>query len=364
MSPQESLKLLADRSEQLYLVLDVKQNAFIYLNPAFKSLVSFKDDTSPAALLSLAYTEDLDYLATKYKACIEGEELRDFECRIHLQEEVHWLRIQPKLLKNTLEECILGCLIEDITLQKAYVDNLNAHNQKKNSILNILSHDLKGPLSVIENMSAMIHRQKLDIGPKIDKYVQLIQKTSRSCVELINAFIDQEFLETAAINLIKTRVELVAKTTDVMEKYHESQNHMRVRFLLESSHDKIFAEIDEDKFYQVINNLISNSLKFIKEEGQITIRIEQKEDKVLFIVADTGIGIPKKHHANLFDKFTSARRNGLGGEQSIGLGMSIIKTIVEWHEGNITFESEENKGTTFYIELPLNSPAQIKGSVA
>jgi two-component system sensor histidine kinase VicK len=73
---------------------------------------------------------------------------------------------------------------------------------------------------------------------------------------------------------------------------------------------------------------------------------------VVISISDTGIGIPKAFHDTLFEKFTSARRRGLKGEVSTGLGMSIIKTIVEWHGGSIWFNSEENVGTTFFIEIP------------
>ncbi len=103
---------------------------------------------------------------------------------------------------------------------------------------------------------------------------------------------------------------------------------------------------------QVINNLISNALKFTPEGGSITVNVEESDRSVLISVADTGIGIPKKYHATLFDKFSQARRTGLKGQHSTGLGMSIIKTIVDWHQGKIWFNSEENKGTTFYVELP------------
>ncbi|MEX2593854.1 MAG: ATP-binding protein [Anditalea sp.] len=110
-------------------------------------------------------------------------------------------------------------------------------------------------------------------------------------------------------------------------------------------------EVDDYKFIQVINNLISNSIKFTHDGGVISVHIEEKKDHVLFKVADDGIGIPGVFHDRLFEKFTQARRPGLKGEPSTGLGMSIIKTIVDWHEGKIWFTSKENEGTTFYIEL-------------
>jgi len=101
-----------------------------------------------------------------------------------------------------------------------------------------------------------------------------------------------------------------------------------------------------------INNLVSNAIKFTKDDGIIDISIKEDHHTVLISVSDIGIGIPQEHHNSLFDKFTPAGRTGLHGEVSNGLGMSIIKTIIEWHHGQIWFKSEENVGTTFYISLP------------
>lgn len=103
---------------------------------------------------------------------------------------------------------------------------------------------------------------------------------------------------------------------------------------------------------QVINNLLSNAVKFTKDGGKINVAVEDQIQSVLIKIADNGIGIPKQFHNTLFEKFSTARRPGLKGEQSTGLGMSIIKIIVEWHEGKIWFESEEQKGSVFFIELP------------
>jgi two-component system sensor histidine kinase VicK len=79
---------------------------------------------------------------------------------------------------------------------------------------------------------------------------------------------------------------------------------------------------------------------------------QEEAGTVRITIQDNGIGIPKKYHACLFDKFTKARRPGLRQEPTTGLGMSIIKTIIDWHKGKIRFESEENKGTTFFVEVP------------
>lgn len=152
--------------------------------------------------------------------------------------------------------------------------------------------------------------------------------------------------------MMKQRVDVVRMAKRTVQQYQESERRINKVFHLSASSDSIFIELDENKFMQSINNLISNAIKFTPDGGIITVSLEEEEEAVLFKVADNGIGIPEKYHVTLFEKFTNARRPGIKGEPSVGLGMSIIKTIVEWHHGKIWFESEVNKGTTFYISLP------------
>lgn len=96
---------------------------------------------------------------------------------------------------------------------------------------------------------------------------------------------------------------------------------------------------------------MTNALKFTKKQGEISLTLTDQTDSVLFTIRDNGIGTPEKFHPLIFEKFTEARRIGLNGEPTVGLGLSIVKTIVEWHRGNIWFESKENEGTTFYVEI-------------
>ncbi len=137
-----------------------------------------------------------------------------------------------------------------------------------------------------------------------------------------------------------------------MDQYKNSEQDIAKTFTFNVSNDPIFMMVDDYKFGQAINNFISNAIKFTKDDGTIDVNIEEKQNTVLFTVSDDGIGIPAKYQEDLFDRFTKARRPGLKGEPSVGLGMSIIKLIVDWHGGEIWFNSQENKGTTFFIELP------------
>jgi two-component system sensor histidine kinase VicK len=102
----------------------------------------------------------------------------------------------------------------------------------------------------------------------------------------------------------------------------------------------------------VLENLISNAVKFTQPTGQVSIILKKKGKNTLLQIKDTGIGIPESLQATIFQKFTKAGRNGTAGEPTTGLGLYIVKQIIEKHQGTIQVESQENVGTTFIIELP------------
>ena len=180
----------------------------------------------------------------------------------------------------------------------------------------------------------------------------LIRETCSRSVTLIRELVNQEFLESVNSELKKERYDLVEKLQIVVDNYRQSERAVAKKFNLASSHPAIFVEIDEVKFMQVINNLISNAIKFTPENGVINISVSDEGEQVRLTIEDNGIGIPEKFHPVLFDRFTPARRPGLRGEPPVGLGMSIIKRIVEMHQGRIWFESTVDQGTDFHIAIP------------
>lgn len=353
MAISTTLLYLAERSNELFFVYDLFNNKFTYMNATCISFFNLKSiDVESKVILDTIHPEDQRYILYSLKDCIEGKTVADVECRIIFTDHERWLRITPYALNDNGENLLVG-QAQDITAYKVNTEILNNHNNKKNTILNILAHDLAGPIGTIGNLSEMLGKETVKFNdPTVNRYISLITRISKSSINLIHAFIDQEFLESVDGALLKTRTELINKIKLTTEDYFAVQKDFNIHFSCQANKETIFVAIDEDKFMQVITNLISNALKFTQDHGSIKIYIEERKEEVLISIADSGIGIPKKYHATLFDKFSNARRKGLKGEPSTGLGMSIIKTIVEWHNGKIWFESEEQKGTTFYIQLP------------
>jgi two-component system sensor histidine kinase VicK len=353
MEISDLLVYLSDRSHRLFFIFDLKQDKFIYMNQSCINFFVLESiDVHSRVLLHMVHPEDRRYVLLKLRDSTDGKIVTDVECRIRRGENERWLSTTPHLVDENGEHLLIG-IAEDVTSYKANAEVLNNHNSKKNSILNIMAHDLAGPIGAIGNISEMLAKSTKRFGdPSLERYIGLIDKITKKSLKLIRDFLNQEFLETAGVSMVKKRVELISKISVATQEYFEMQEGLQISFSCHANKERIFVEIDEDKFMQVINNLISNSLKFTPKNGNIDIYIKESKKQILITVSDSGIGIPQKYHAELFEKFTGARRTGLNGEQSTGLGMSIIKTIVEWHEGKIWFDSEENKGTKFYIELP------------
>ena len=189
-----------------------------------------------------------------------------------------------------------------------------------------------------------------EINDDIYNYVQMI---NASC-EKANAIIN-DLIETAQndyhreFELTNTNInKFLASIIDEWTKNNKEQVGIRY---CDAPH-AIHACIQPEKMQRVMDNLISNALKFSGEGDHIEIKLSDSADAVFIIVEDFGIGIPEGYLPHIFERFSKARRNGLRGEESIGLGLNIVHQIVKKHHGDIRVESMEHNGTIFTITLP------------
>ncbi|MEJ5963542.1 sensor histidine kinase [Pedobacter immunditicola] len=355
INPGSLLLALAEHDHRICFAFNITKNSFVYLNPAFDALFKLPhQEVTPKLLYSMVHPDDLGYLKTIYQNLQPNVFTDNIEFRLTFPEGKECtIRLSMFLGIFENQEHVATGYMEDITAMKLNEEKGRELGSKKNAILNIISHDLAGPLGSIKNFAFLLSKKTKDLeDEQVNKFINSIETLSNRSILLIQEFIRQEFIETVGVDVVKIRLNLVEKFKIFMQEYYSTENDTGKNFNFYSSHPQIYAEVDENKFMQVINNLISNSLKFTPDGGTISLSIEQKNGTVIISVGDNGVGIPKKFHDKLFEKFSESRRTGLKGEPSVGLGMSIIKTIVEWHHGRIWFESEENKGSTFFIELP------------
>ncbi|MEW6499645.1 MAG: ATP-binding protein, partial [Cyanobacteriota bacterium] len=297
---------------------------------------------------------DREYMIKEYRELLKGILKHEIEFRIVLPDNsVRWLLLSPHLITNGQGRRFIAGLAEDITILKDKIHIVEKFAAKKDSVLEILSHDLAGPLGNVQALTDLLSESLEDTeNAQVKNIIRIIRESTSRSIHLIRDFVQQEFLESSNSGIVKRRVNLVEKISYSIEQYKEGQDLIQKEMRFTYTSEKCYVYIDENKFMQAINNLLSNAIKFTHDNGVIDVDLSEKDETVLITVKDNGIGIPKRYQDELFDKFTKARREGLRGEPSTGLGMSIIKTIVEWHNGSIWFDSEENVGTSFYIEIP------------
>ncbi|MFD1874580.1 PAS domain-containing sensor histidine kinase [Hymenobacter bucti] len=347
---------LLEHGNELYFAYDLGEQRVMYVSPAYEQITGdpsehIHDDLP--YLLARVHPDDWQYLLQRVAQAAPEECIQDVEMRLsRTPEGTQWLRVSvcPRQLP-TGARYLVGT-VRDITREKEVVINGEKFNTKKNATLEILSHDLAAPLALLQQLTEHLTWELDGPNDKIRELLRLMQRTCTQGVNLIRDFVDNEFMESASVVLRLERADLVAWLRTTMEEYERSERHMHLRFSVVAAEQPIYVNYDINKLQQVINNLVSNAIKFTPDGGQIEVSIERRGTQALLTVADSGIGIPADLQDALFDKFTRARRPGLRGERTTGLDMSVIKTIVELHKGRIWLESAAGQGTTFYVELP------------
>jgi len=232
-------------------------------------------------------------------------------------------------------------------------EELKNLNKMKSDFISSVSHELRTPLTSIKGYASILMTGKLgDVLPAQKERLEKIDKHSNSLVHLINNLLDIARIESGKVQMeikdipIKEMLDSIIDiiTPQIKEKNISLKINSKIKF------DKIKA--DPSQIERVFLNLLSNAVKFTPEKGIVTVYIEEKDDVIQFDVEDTGIGIPPQDTPKVFQEFFRAD-NALDQKiKGSGLGLSLVKKIVEAHKGKIWFNSELGKGTRFTFTLP------------
>ena len=220
----------------------------------------------------------------------------------------------------------------------------------KSQLLGTVAHDLRNPIAAIESLAMLMELD--DIEEDARENLALIKISCLKARTIIEDLLEKARNENT-IEFITQKTELNSFILDIVDVWKLQEEAKSIELI--SSISPAYAQINHEKFQRVLDNLIGNALKFSKERSRVELFLKQKGANIIIEVKDRGIGIPEDKLAIIFDPFTKAGRTGLKGEQSTGLGLSIVKQIVEKHNGKIEVESEEGKGSVFRIILPESS---------
>jgi len=234
---------------------------------------------------------------------------------------------------------------------------LKLFNDQKNTFLGMAAHDLRNPLAVIKGFCELLEE---DLTGKVEQdqleMIQTMHHSTRHMLQIVNELLDVSAIESGKLKLDFTETNL----KELFEK-----NITLNRNLAEKKEIKIQLEVDGQiplitcdgkKIEQVLTNFITNAIKYSHPKTTITVNLSVQNDFFQFSVSDQGQGIPKKEQDKLFKTFSKTTVRTTAGETSTGLGLAIIKKIIAAHDGEISFESEEGKGSTFFAKIPIKPP--------
>lgn len=248
----------------------------------------------------------------------------------------------------------LGC-IQDFTRVwtaeeklKEVNNGLIQSNNEKDRLMQVLAHDLRSPIYAMNSLANLLVSETFN-EQEVVEMLQMIREASLNASELIRSVVDAT-INNHTETVIKKRINLnglLDRTSKLLQLKADSKQQTIV-FIADQ---QVWISIDEEKVGRVINNLISNSIKFSGHKSVITVSLILQGQKAIISIHDQGIGIPEGLKNKVFELFTEAKRLGTDNEQPFGLGLAICKRIVEAHDGKIWLTSEPQQGTTFYIEL-------------
>jgi signal transduction histidine kinase len=239
------------------------------------------------------------------------------------------------------------------------VTDLKKVDVAKDEFLATVSHELRTPLTSIRSALAFLEADSKD--PRPDKLLKLFGLAQRNCARLLR--IVDDLLDVAKISAGNLKLDLQQTAlAAILEQTLESRriapgtSNIRLEISDEAMDVRLMA--DPLRIQQVLDNLLSNAMKFSAEDAPIYLTADRCDDVVRVSVKDRGVGIPKSFQGKVFDAFTQADSSSSRQRGGAGLGLRIAKTIVEAHRGKIAFSSTEGEGTTFYFDLPLEAKAK------
>lgn len=280
------------------------------------------------------FNEDLAKGIASMKSKLDYEQ-KKYEAEIYRLKNV-------ELLKNQNE----------IELQKEELIHLN---KSKDTILNIVSHDLKNSIGSIQTALELINRDGENL--KISRYLDIINDQSTKALNLVRDILDANRIEMDSyqLDLYSMDINLILKTYEKSLNDLASVKSIKIEFNYQQK--ELNCLINIEKFWQIIYNLCSNAIKFSHQNTTIKViadlEIVRNMAYARIDIIDQGIGIDNMHKGYIFEKFSKASKKGTMGEDSTGLGLSIVKRLVTLHNGFIEFKSRINRGSSFSIYIPI-----------
>jgi signal transduction histidine kinase len=293
-----------------------------------------------------------------------------------VEERTQELKEKMALLASASEE--IQCQVEIQARQSAEIQIVNTRlqeqnvrlqelNVEKNEFLSIAAHDLKNPLNNIMMLTDMLRQPNLiQEESKRAEAFELVINAARRMLTLIENLLDINMIEQGKLSLSIIELDIASKTRVLVDGYVSTATKKNIRIECHTP-DRAMIKADTTALSQVMDNLLSNAVKYSPLGSTVRMHVEYSVQNSIkathgaytFSVQDEGPGFTDEDKTKLFGKFVRLSAQPTGGEHSTGLGLSIVKRMVEAMQGRVWCESEAGKGATFFVELPSASELEI-----
>ena len=233
------------------------------------------------------------------------------------------------------------------------LEELKLKDKDKSRILRSVAHDVMSPISAISALTDILITEGEEFSEDHKEMLNLMQAACGNSINLMSEILDA----AETINL----GDMVRERTDVSKLLHTTVELLSIKaakkkqkIILLKGDGPVYATINKDKVRRVIENILGNAIKFSYEDTSINVSLTSSDNKVVIAIMDSGVGIMERNKEKIFDMFTESKAYGTSGEKPHGIGLSIALQVARAHGGDIWFESEEGKGTTFYFEFPVD----------
>lgn len=238
-------------------------------------------------------------------------------------------------------------------------------DKAKTEFVSLASHQLRTPLSAISwNAEMLLNGDIGDLSTEQKGVVESIDEGTHRMIELVNSLLNVSRIELGTFTVNPEPVQLVDIIEKVLKEHAPLLQNKQIRIVKKFSKRFPVMPLDPKLMFILVQNLVNNAAKYMPPKGTITISIARAKNVFKLTVADTGYGIPKNDQPRVFDKLYRADNAKKVDSSGTGLGLYIIKSILDQVGGRIWFDSVENKGTTFHVELPLGGMKQRAGTKA
>ena len=357
---EEELSLYLDVSVDLKATLNI-HGCIIKANDSWEKVLGWsKAEIKAMHYSDLIHPDDISILEYLYDSNYIVEEIKHLTIRFLCKDNSYkWIELSAKYVKDKNVFIFTGIDVtsrKEVEVEKKKLEEAIHLESIRNEFFGNISHEFKTPLNIILGIVQLIDKNiELDNITKenLIRHVDIMKQNSYRLLRLVNNLIDISRIDIGYYNLQPSNYNIVKVIEDITLSIAEYVKHKKINLIFNTDVEEITLACDPDKIERVMLNLLSNAIKYTDDNGDIYVSLNKVNEDVVVSVKDSGVGIPNDKLELIFDRFGQANDILSRRCEGSGIGLSIVKSIVEMHGGKIEVFSEIGKGSEFVFNIPI-----------